>query len=125
MPKQNVTLELNVPDGYEVIAIRHAGLNDIWCYILHDVLKPEVYKNYTSRDHNVLILREKYKFPEFIKNKSYLYCNTSGWWCVSETQPVKRVGNAYWESVDGRYSVLDKGIDWVPPKDTKQLYYKD
>jgi hypothetical protein len=91
--KQKIEIEVDVPDGYELIGFGHPQVGEYGLDI--DDYKP--YGPFNKYDinpicstfDNTIRLKKKpqYKWPDFIKSGTYLCMNQSGEWWISTCLP--------------------------------------
>ena len=135
--KQKIEIEVDVPDGYELIGFGHPQVGEYGLDI--DDYKP--YGPFNKYDinpicstfDNTIRLKKKqeYKWPDFIKSGSYLAMNKSGYWnlyIAFSPEAYMPYLNGYGWCADGRYVIptlhFNMSNPEAPPDWTKSLIRK-
>lgn len=110
--KQNLTIEVDVPDGYEAIDWRPPDVaNEWWLTLKGGVVEPGEYKPNAVTVLHRIILRPIWTAPEWLK-PGWIAMNLNGEWWWAEKEPHQRSNN-YW-SCDAEQCKLSC-LNWTPP----------
>lgn len=105
MPKQQITIEVDVPDGYEATGeFRSPTLGDV--FLQRCEVKRSCYEHYAC---DYVILREKWKWPESV-TANWIATDSDGRWVtLSDCEPPDHpIGTS-------RSVVRVTHINWAPP----------
>ena len=100
MPKQQVTIEVDVPEGYEVTKAYKGGSTT-----KQGVLTEVRY---------ALVVEKGWQWPEWT-NLNWLAMDKCGAWSFYENEPSIEVGEDFWYSDEGCYIEINGGFNFTPP----------
>lgn len=107
MPKQQITIEVDIPDGYEATGeFRCPELGEL--YISRGQTHQACFQNYAS-DH--LILRKKWQWPDWLKAPWIAMDSNGTWWAY--TQPPTIDGPSWFGGDPVRLS--EYHLHFTPP----------
>lgn len=124
MPKQQITIEVDIPDGYEATGeFRSPGLDEV--YLQRGEVKRSRFDHYAS---DFVIVRKKWQWPDWLK-APWIAMDKNGEWYAYKEQPDLMDCFVTWQSSGPSSLVLIDCLlfDFTPPEctDWKQSLRKN
>lgn len=128
MPKQQITIEVDIPDGYEATGEFRLPDESRECWLSNFSAVCEPHGGRATVHGPRLILRKKWQWPDWLK-APWIAMDKNGEWYAYKEQPDLMDGFVTWQSSGpASHTLIDSGMfDFTPPEctDWKQSLRKN